>query len=110
MVSLSVRMKDPTKIIEAGPGVYFLESEAPVDELVSLAEERSISVFRLDAHHISDKATFLREAAVSMHFPAYFGDNWDSFEECIRDLEWPQAHAPEDKPEALDRAYPIPLS
>jgi Barstar (barnase inhibitor) len=64
-----------------------------VAELVSLAEERDITVFRLDGHHISDKATFLREAAVSMHFPAYFGDNWDSFEECIRDLVWQPANS-----------------
>jgi hypothetical protein len=92
MVTLSVRMKDPTAIIEAGPGVHFLESDAPVDELVRLAEERGISVFRLEGHHISDKATFLREAAVSMHFPAYFGNNWDSFEDCIKDLVWQPAN------------------
>ena len=85
-------MKDPTAIIEAGPGVYFLESDAPADELVRLAQERGFTVFRLDGHHIFDKATFLREAAVSMHFPMYFGDNWDSFEECIRDLGWKPAN------------------
>jgi len=86
-------MKDPTAIIEAGPGVYFLESDTPGDELVRLAEERGINVFRLDGHHISDKATFLREAAVSMHFPAYFYDNWGSFEECIKDLVWQPANS-----------------
>jgi hypothetical protein len=85
-------VKDPRAIIEAGPGLYFLESDAPVDVLVRLAEGRGFTVFRLDGHDISDKATFLREAAVSMNFPEYFGDNWDSFEECIRDLEWEPAN------------------
>jgi RNAse (barnase) inhibitor barstar len=60
--------------------------------LVSLAEERGISVFRLDGHHISDKASFLRGAALSMHFPEYFGYNWDSLEECIKDLVWQPAN------------------
>lgn len=27
-----------------------------------------------------------------MHFPAYFGDNRDSFGECIRDLMWQPAN------------------
>ena len=27
-----------------------------------------------------------------MHFPASFGDNRDSFEECIRDLVWQAAN------------------
>jgi hypothetical protein len=92
MVILTVSMKDPRAIIEAGPGVYFLESDAPVDELVRLAEERGFTVFRLDGHDISDKATFLREAAASMNFPEYFGGNWDSFDECIKDLEWKPAN------------------
>jgi hypothetical protein len=85
-------VKDPRAIIEAGPGVYFLDSGAPVDELVRLAKGRGFTVFRLDGHDISDKATFLREAAVSMHFPAYFGYNWDAFDECIHDLEWKPAN------------------
>ena len=60
--------------------------------MVRLAEERGITVFRLDGHRISEKATFLREAAVSMHFPAYFCDNRDSFEEYSRDLVWQPAN------------------
>ena len=28
-----------------------------------------------------------------MHFPAWFGMNWDAFEDCVTDLEWAPAGA-----------------
>lgn len=40
----------------------------------------------LNATTVDSKASFLRAAAGAMAFPAYFGHNWDAFEECLRDL------------------------
>jgi hypothetical protein len=37
---------------------------------------------------ISSKNALLTELAVQLRFPAYFGENWDAFQECIRDLSW----------------------
>ncbi len=32
--------------------------------------------------------SFFKIAASTWHFPYYFGENWDAFDECINDLEW----------------------
>ena len=45
-------------------------------------------VFYLDGKKINSKQTFLKQAAEAMEFPAYFGANWDAFDECITDLTW----------------------
>jgi hypothetical protein len=33
-----------------------------------------------------NRAALLEEIAVALEFPAYFGRNWDAFEECLDDL------------------------
>ncbi len=57
-------------------------------EAVKSASQEGAKVFYLDGRKITTKADFLREAARAMSFPAYFGANWDAFDECIRDLSW----------------------
>lgn len=37
------------------------------------------------------KDIILRRFSRYLHFPYYFSDNWDSFEECINDLTWLRA-------------------
>lgn len=37
---------------------------------------------------IQTKAELLDALSDAMRFPDYFGGNWDSLEECIRDLSW----------------------
>lgn len=37
---------------------------------------------------ITSKDELLSELAKQLHFPDYFGANWDALWECIRDLSW----------------------
>jgi len=37
---------------------------------------------------IRSKQKLLRILAIQLQFPAYFGNNWDALEECLRDLSW----------------------
>jgi hypothetical protein len=40
---------------------------------------------------VEDKRSFIRAAGAAMQFPAYSGQNWDAFEESLRDLAWAPA-------------------
>ena len=37
---------------------------------------------------ISHKEELFAQLATRLRFPAYFGHNWDSLEECLRDFSW----------------------
>ncbi|WP_414588572.1 barstar family protein [Scytonema sp. PCC 10023] len=59
-----------------------------IDKIIEELSQQGIQVFYLDGREISSKETFLSKAAQAMKFPAYFGANWDAFDECITDLTW----------------------
>ena len=73
------------------PGVYWLKSRVPVTEISKLAKAKKFAFFHLEGKKIEGKQQFLNHAAVVMHFPDHFGNNWDAFEDCITDLEWIEA-------------------
>ena len=72
-------------------GVLWLKNHVSSAELSKLAKARDMAFFHLDGKNIEKKEQFLNHAATVMHFPDYFGNNWDSFEECLTDLEWVDA-------------------
>ena len=37
---------------------------------------------------ISSKRELLSALSRSLHFPSYFGHNWDALDECLTDLSW----------------------
>jgi hypothetical protein len=78
-------------------------------EAAKSASQEGARVFYLDGRKIATKEDFLRETAEVMDFPAYFGKNWDAFDECIRDLSWVSAQKYiliYDRPDIFAKAQP----
>ena len=72
-------------------GVYWLTSHATSAELEKAARSAGYAYFHIEGQKLCKKEQFLNHAALAMHFPEYFGDNWDAFEDCLMDLSWVEA-------------------
>lgn len=67
-------------------GVFHLTADPR--ELAEAAAAAGLAVYRLDIGHAHDKGDFLRDVSQAMKFPATFGNNWDAFADCLKDLSW----------------------
>ena len=83
MKSFSALLDDHTR-----PGVYLLKAMPTVKDLEKQATAKSFMFFHLEGKKIEKKEQFLNHAALVMHFPDHFGNNWDAFEDCLTDLSW----------------------
>ena len=81
--TLQALLTDP-----AATGLYRLASRKRTAVLRAEIERAGLRCAVLDGTAIADKASFLRACADALAFPAYFGHNWDAFEECLTDLSW----------------------
>lgn len=86
--------KFQTLLNESKPGVYRLLLRTPAADLCAEAGAAGWQPVAVNGEAIKDKNAFLAAFARALHFPSYFGHNWDAFEECLNDLSW------EDKAEA----------
>ena len=68
------------------PGIYRLTTRVKPTAILEGFAEAGWQSFYINGLKVYDKDTFLHSCATAMHFPDYFGHNWDAFEECIRDL------------------------
>lgn len=73
------------------PGLYLFNSRATSETLRVEADAAGWRLFYLDGARVRDKKSFLARAARALEFHAYFGHNWDAFEECVNDLSWAPA-------------------
>lgn len=73
------------------PGIYRFTSRAYASSIGENIESSGWRCFYINAEGVFDKASFLTATAGTMHFPKYFGSNWDAFEECLTDLSWAPA-------------------
>ncbi len=71
-------------------GIYTVEEAADAD-FRAAAKRAGLAILELNLAGVRHKEDFLRAASKALQFPAYFGSNWDAFEECITDLCWLEA-------------------
>jgi hypothetical protein len=81
MSTLSALLADP-----AHAGVFQLNRE-PRD-IARAAEEARLACFLVDISHAHGKGDFLKQMAKTLRFPDWFGNNWDSLADCLKDLSW----------------------
>lgn len=58
-----------------------------------LQELEGVRVVEVSGRQARTKEAFFADASRALRFPSYFGENWDAFEECLRDLDWLPARA-----------------
>lgn len=73
------------------PGLYRLRADVGEDTVQRQAEEHGWQFFHVDGAKVQDKRAFIRTVGKALDFPAYSAQNWDAFEESIRDLTWAPA-------------------
>jgi hypothetical protein len=76
------RLQDPSR-----SGVYRVSR---ADEVMDAVKGSGLSPVRVA---FSDKVQLLKNLAVALGFPDWFGHNWDALEDCITDLSWREATA-----------------
>lgn len=70
------------------PGIYPIHADLDISNLPEAAAQANFAFFKLNGDEIYDKPTFIASFTKAANFPDYAQANWDSFEECVRDLEW----------------------
>lgn len=52
------------------------------------AQQFQQDVFQAVIHGALNKKDLLEKLSKSLHFPKYFGFNWDALSECLKDFNW----------------------
>lgn len=76
------RLQDPSR-----SGVYRVSR---ADEVVDAVKGSSLSPVRVK---FADKVQLLKNLAIALGFPDWFGHNWDALEDCLTDLSWREGPA-----------------
>lgn len=76
---------------ERTSGLYRIEAFVEPEKVRRMAEEHGWRFFHVDGSQVEDKRSFIRATGEAMSFPAYSAQNWDAFEESIRDMTWAPA-------------------
>lgn len=73
---------------ESGHIIHVFRSRDVTSVIQESAKRLGYQVFHVAGSAVRDKDTLLNALSQTMSFPDYFGHNWDSLEECLKDLQW----------------------
>ena len=62
--------------------------DGAIDLIETAAQQAGYASFKADLGDCRDKHSLLRKLALAMHFPAWFGNNWDALADCVTDMSW----------------------
>jgi hypothetical protein len=83
MSKLLQRLSDASK-----SGVY---RASRTDEILDATQGSGLQVARIGLAGAASKEVLMERVASAMHFPGWFGGNWDALEDCLTDLSWSNA-------------------
>jgi RNAse (barnase) inhibitor barstar len=69
-------------------GVYLIDAAEREQVLRHGAFPAAFAIAVLDGAAAGSRAGFFQEIARRLHFPDYFGHNWDAVSDCLTDLNW----------------------
>lgn len=83
-------MKLINKLIKTKTSFNFIEniSTNEIFSIVPKLEEKGFRIFELNLKKIKYKGELFEYISKKLKFPKYFGNNWDSLDECMSDLSW----------------------
>ena len=68
-------------------GAYFI-AEGDAAEAAEAGAALRFEVVRIDVSGCADAATLFARFADALHFPDWFGHNWDALSDALGDLSW----------------------
>jgi RNAse (barnase) inhibitor barstar len=74
------------------PGIYHWHGAFVVDDVRHTVEHAGWHFAHIDGWHGDTKAEFLTAVGEALHFPDYYGKNFDALDDCLRDVEAPDGH------------------
>ena len=60
----------------------------PAAALAAVAGARAYGIYAIDLAGVADKADLMERLQGALHFPDWFGRNWDALEDCLTDMSW----------------------
>jgi len=76
---------------EARGGVFFVPGNPPPKTVQQSMKAAGFAFFHVDGKSIARKEQLLNALATALRLPKHFGHNWDALEECLVDLDLPEA-------------------